>query len=33
VLNILGFVSMMFTFLGFNVVARLLGLPTAHAYT
>lgn len=32
VLNILGFVSMMFTFLGFNVVAKLLGLPTAHAY-
>ena len=33
VLNILGFVSMMFTFLGFNLVAKLLGLPTAHAYT
>jgi ABC-type transport system involved in cytochrome c biogenesis permease subunit len=33
VLNIVGFVSMMFTFLGFNVVAKLLGLPTAHAYT
>ena len=33
VLNVLGFCSMMFTFLGFNVVARLLGLPTAHAYT
>ncbi len=32
VLNVLGFVSMMFTFLGFNVVAKLLGLPTAHAY-
>jgi len=32
VLNVLGFISMMFTFLGFNVVAKLLGLPTAHAY-
>ncbi len=32
VLNVVGFVSMMFTFLGFNVVAKLLGLPTAHAY-
>lgn len=32
VLNLLGFVAMMFTFLGFNVVAKLLGLPTAHAY-
>jgi cytochrome c-type biogenesis protein CcsB len=33
ILNVLGFVSMMFTFLGFNLVAKLLGLPTAHAYT
>jgi ABC-type transport system involved in cytochrome c biogenesis permease subunit len=33
VLNVLGFVSMMFTFLGFNLLAKLLGLPTAHAYT
>jgi ABC-type transport system involved in cytochrome c biogenesis permease subunit len=32
VLNLLGFVAMLFTFLGFNVVAKLLGLPTAHAY-
>jgi ABC-type transport system involved in cytochrome c biogenesis permease subunit len=32
VLNVLGFVAMMFTFIGFNVVAKVLGLPTAHAY-
>jgi ABC-type transport system involved in cytochrome c biogenesis permease subunit len=32
VLNVLGFVSMMLTFLGFNLIAKLLGLPTAHAY-
>ena len=32
VLNVLGFVAMMFTFIGFNVVAKALGLPTAHAY-
>jgi ABC-type transport system involved in cytochrome c biogenesis permease subunit len=32
VLNILGFVSMIFTFLGFNWIAKLLGLPTFHAY-
>jgi len=23
---------MMFTFIGFNVIAKALGLPTAHAY-
>lgn len=31
-LNILGFISMVFTFVGFNWVAKLLGLPTFHAY-
>ena len=31
-LNILGFACMIFTFVGFNWVAALLGLPTFHAY-